>query len=188
MRKTSVILMALGMLVFVFTAIIMAQEKKMEKESPQYVGSAKCKVCHNSEKRGAQYSKWEESSHSKAYDVLASEEAVTIGKNKGIENPQTSDQCLKCHVTAFGVDAKLKAESFDMTEGVGCEACHGPGSQYKSLKIMKDRDAAIAAGLVIPTEETCIGCHNDKSPTYKEFVYADFYKKIAHPIPKEESK
>ena len=28
-------------------------------------------------------------------------------------------------------------------------------------------------------------CHNDKSPTFKGFVYAEMYKKIAHPIPDE---
>ena len=184
MRKASVILMALGMLVFVFTAIIMAQEEEMT--APQYVGAAKCKVCHNAEKKGAQYSKWEESQHAKAYAALASEEAVAIGKKLGIDNPQTSDQCLKCHVTAFGVDDKMKAESFDMTEGVGCEACHGPGSEYKSMKVMKDRDAAISAGMIIPTAENCVKCHNDESPSYKEFVFEDFWKKIAHPIPAQE--
>jgi Zn finger protein HypA/HybF involved in hydrogenase expression len=187
MRKASVILMALGVLFLISSAVVMAQEEEKEM-GPQYIGAAKCKVCHNAEKRGAQYAKWQASAHAKAYDALASEEAVAIGKKMSIENPQTSDQCLKCHVTAFGVKAEMKAESFDMTEGVGCEACHGPGSEYKSLKIMKDKEAAVAAGLIIPTEETCVGCHNEESPTYKEFVFADFWKKIAHPIPKEEAK
>jgi len=183
MRKISVIVMAFGLLIFILSSIVVAEEG-----DPQYVGSAKCKICHKAEKRGAQYTKWEEGKHSKAYEVLASEEAIAAGKAMGIDNPQTSDKCLKCHVTAFGVAAELKAESFDKAEGVGCEACHGPGSEYKSLKIMNDREAALAAGMVIPTEETCIGCHNEESPTYKEFKYEEFWKKIAHPIPEEEGK
>ena len=50
---------------------------------------------------------------------------------------------------------------------------------------MKDKQKAVAAGLIIPDEKTCIQCHNDKSPTYKEFDYKKFYAKIAHPIPTE---
>ena len=67
-------------------------------------------------------------------------------------------------------------------EGVQCEACHGPGSLYKSAKIMSkkkyktDREAqhklALEAGLIIPTEETCVGCHNKKSPFFKAFDFA----------------
>ncbi len=180
MKKTLVVVMALGILVFALSSVVVAEEG-----DPQYVGSAKCKVCHNAEKKGAQYTKWEAGPHSKSYSALVSEEALAAAKGLGIENPQTSDKCLKCHVTAFGVAAELKAESFDQTEGVGCEACHGPGSEYKSLKVMKDQKAALAAGLILPTEETCVGCHNEESPTYKEFKFDEFWAKIAHPVPEE---
>ena len=39
-------------------------------------------------------------------------------------------------------------------------------------------------GLLKPTKELCVTCHNKKSPTYKEFVYEEAVKKIAHPLPK----
>ncbi|UCE67132.1 MAG: cytochrome c family protein [Candidatus Zixiibacteriota bacterium] len=180
MKKAFVIVTTFGFLIFMLSSIVVAEEG-----DPQYIGSAKCKVCHKAEKRGEQYTKWEAGPHSKAYEVLASEEALAAAKGMGIDNPQTSDECLKCHVTAFSVEADLKAESFDRTEGVGCEACHGPGSEYKSLKVMKNREAALAAGMIIPNEETCMGCHNEESPTYKEFNFEEFWKKIAHPIPEE---
>lgn len=170
--------MSIGLMIFMLSTVVMAEEA-----AHQYVGAAKCKICHKAEKKGDQYGKWEASKHSKAYEVLASEAAIAIGKDKGIENPQTSDQCLKCHVTAFGAAAEAKAESFDQTEGVGCEACHGPGSDYKKMSVMKDLAAAKDAGLIVPTEETCVTCHNEESPTYKEFKYAEFYKIIAHPDP-----
>jgi hypothetical protein len=50
---------------------------------------------------------------------------------------------------------------------------------------MKDRQAAIKAGLVIPDEKTCVKCHNSESPLFKSFVYKDMWAKIAHPVPKE---
>jgi hypothetical protein len=36
---------------------------------------------------------------------------------------------------------------------------------------------------VLPTRETCKGCHNDKSPTYKPSKFEEDSTKIAHGIP-----
>ncbi len=177
--------MIAGLVLLLLSVLGTAQEKEIEHK---YVGSAKCKTCHKSEAKGAQYTKWTESKHSKAFEVLASEEAVAVGKKLGIDNPQTSDKCLVCHVTAFSAPAEAKAESFDQTEGVGCEACHGAGSDYKKIKIMKDRETAVAAGLIISDEKLCVDCHNEKSPTYKEFDFEEASKVIAHLNPKKQKK
>jgi hypothetical protein len=56
--------------------------------------------------------------------------------------------------------------------GVQCEACHGAGNDYKKVSIMKDRDASIANGLIIPTQETCDGCHTGEDHS-KKGVFAD---------------
>jgi hypothetical protein len=40
--------------------------------------------------------------------------------------------------------------------------------------------------MIIPDEKLCIGCHNEESPTYKEFNYAEAVKQIAHPRPAKE--
>mgnify|MGYP001819881094 FL=1 len=65
--------------------------------------------------------------------------------------------------------------------GVGCEACHGPGSDYKSMKTMKDREASIAAGLVVPNEETCNSCHAGAAPhDLPAFDYATASKTGLH--------
>lgn len=181
MRKIGVFVIALSLMAFLLTITGIAEEEVIH----QYIGSAKCKTCHKSEAKGAQYTKWMESKHSKALEVLASEKAVAVGKENEVDNPQTSDKCLRCHVTAFGAEAEFKAASFDQTEGVGCEACHGPGSDYKKMKVMKDHEAAIAAGMLIPTEETCRGCHNEESPTFEEFDFAEASKIIAHPRPEK---
>ena len=91
-------------------------------------------------------------------------------------------KCLKCHSTAASIDEKLNA-GIKIEEGVSCEGCHGPGSAYKSISIMKDREKSIENGLVIPDEKTCKKCHNEESPTFKGFDFKEYFAKIAHPDP-----
>jgi len=150
-----------------------------------YVGVKKCAKCHKSEKRGNQFAKWEASKHASAYKTLESDKAKETAKKKGIDDPTKSEKCLKCHVTAYGVDKKLLGDKFDPKAGVQCEACHGPGSDYDKMKTMKDRDKAIAKGLVIPDEKVCVKCHNEESPFYKKFDFKAFFEKIKHPVPKK---
>jgi hypothetical protein len=175
-------------LIAVVLGFFVVQNYAQEKEF-KYIGSAKCKMCHSSKKSGSAYQIWESSAHSKAYQTLATDDAKAIGKKMGIEDPQKSDKCLICHVTGYGKPASMFEAGFSQEEGVGCEACHGPGSEYKSMKIMKELYAGTAKaadyGLVMPTEETCKTCHNEKSPTFKGFDFAKFSAKIAHPVPKE---
>jgi hypothetical protein len=48
------------------------------------------------------------------------------------------------------------------------------------------RDHSLKAedyGLVLPTKALCVECHNDKSPTFKEFKWEADSTKIAHGIP-----
>jgi hypothetical protein len=156
----------------------------------QYIGAAKCKMCHVSKKSGEQYVIWQNSAHAKAYTTLATEEAKAVAKKASVEgDPQSAAACLKCHVTAFEAPASAKAASFDQTEGVGCESCHGPGSLYKSMTVMKGLAAGTqnpkAVGFLKADEATCKKCHNESSPTYKPFTFAEKWKVIAHPVPKE---
>jgi len=173
-------------------AQVLAQETA-EAEKPKYIGVANCGKCHKSKTKGNQLGQWQTSQHAKAYEALATPEAKEVAAkvDKSITEPQKSDKCLKCHVTAHGVDAALIApipegkKGHSIEDGVGCESCHGPGSLYKSRKIMKDREAALANGLVIPTEETCKKCHNEESPTYKEFKFEEMFEKVKHPNPQK---
>ncbi|MDP6777556.1 MAG: cytochrome c family protein [Candidatus Latescibacteria bacterium] len=150
----------------------------------QYIGSMKCaKVCHKTAKQGQQLKIWQASEHAKAFETLGTPEAKKIAAEKGIADPQTAEACLKCHVTAAGASDDLKGTKYSDAEGVGCERCHGPGSLYKKRSTMKDRAKSVAAGLLLPDEKTCLGCHNEESPTYEAFNYEEFQKKIAHPKP-----
>lgn len=156
-----------------------------------FEGAARCKTCHRKPDQGEQFPIWEASAHSKAYATLASEEAMAIAKEKGIENPQTADECLKCHVTGHGVAAEFFGSKYSIEDGVGCESCHGPGGDYYKKATMegiyKGEIDAASVGLIMPDEETCKGCHNEESPTFKGFDFDEMFKKIAHPIPEGES-
>jgi cytochrome c553 len=152
-----------------------------------FVGAAKCKTCHKKPENGEQFKIWSESAHAKAYATLASEEAKKIAADKGIEDPQKADECLSCHVTGHGVAAEFLGKKYAVTDGVGCESCHGAGGDYYQQKTMMaitagETDRA-TVGLVKPDEKVCTGCHNDKSPSFKSFDFAEMSKKIAHPIP-----
>jgi len=147
----------------------------------EYIGAAKCKMCHNKADKGSQYNLWKESKHAQAFEVLKSAEALAIAKEKGIADPSKDQSCLKCHATA-AIDPDLNI-SIKMEEGVSCETCHGPGSAYKSMSVMKSREQSIAKGMTIPDEKLCLTCHNSESPTFKSFDYAAASKAIAHPNP-----
>ena len=144
-------------------------------QAPTYVGSVKCKMCHNKETTGNQFKIWSESAHASAWKNLSGDKALEVGKKLGIAEPQKSEKCLKCHGSIAGF----------VEEGTTCEACHGPGSAYKTMAIMKDREMAKKNGLIIPDEKTCVRCHNSESPTFKSFDFATYYKKIEHPLPKK---
>ncbi len=154
---------------------------------PNYVGAGKCKICHMSKKKGAQYGAWQASKHSKAFEVLGTPAAKETAVKAGVTgNPQEAAECLKCHVTGSDAPAERKTGKYKVTDGVTCESCHGPGENYASMKVMRDREASTAAGLKIPTVETCKSCHNEKSPTFKDFVCAERWAKIVHDNPATE--
>ena len=164
-----------------------AADEKPPAESPfrvpkhQYTGVKMCKTCHSKQKLGGEeYPVWEKLAHAKAYKTLASPAAKKIAADLGIADPQKDPGCLKCHTTAHGVDAKWRGKRLTLEEGVSCEACHGPGKDYKGKKVMEDHAASLAAGMVIPNEKTCRACHNEESPTYREFEYEKALKKIQH--------
>ena len=181
---------ALGLLLLQAPGLAEEAAAPAAKPKPAYIGAAGCKTCHKSEKKGNQFGQWEASRHAKAYATLATPAAKEIAKKKGIADPQKDGKCLKCHVTAHGVDPSLIAapkkgkKGFQIEDGVQCESCHGPGSLYKKRSVMKDRKAAVAVGLIIPDEKTCKQCHNEESPTFKSFKYEEMVAKIAHPYPK----
>ncbi|HTR81198.1 MAG TPA: cytochrome c family protein [Bacteroidota bacterium] len=150
----------------------------------KYVGVTFCSVCHKTEKQGKQFDIWKASKHASAFATLETPKAEEIAKAKGLKvKASEAPECLECHVTGYG-ESKELTSALKPQDGVQCESCHGAGSDYKSMPVMKDVAKAEAAGLVIAKDDPklCTKCHNSKSPTFKEFNYKEAWEKIKHPI------
>ena len=166
-----------------------------EKKTHQYAGATKCRSCHEKDGIGNQYGKWLDSRHAKAYGTLASEKAKKWGKEEGIDDPQTSDKCVKCHVAGHGEPKARLGMKYAKTEGVTCEGCHGAGSDYRKKKIMMKQEEAVKHGLLLQNEKVCTTCHNDESPAWDPkryklaggktagFDYEQAKTAIAHAVP-----
>jgi hypothetical protein len=158
-------------------AITMAASTHLlsNKEKRTFVGSAVCANCHASESIGDQNSKWLRTPHAKAASLLKSDLALALGKKLSIARPDEDRACLKCHTTGGGRSEKTK------NEGVGCEACHGPGSAYHEYGNHVDtvnRQTAYETALkngMYPTlgnknmkkrEKLCLRCHRSSRPCF----------------------
>ncbi len=183
-----------AVIVYAATALSLEQTEPVARE---YGGSRKCRICHNAPLKGRMYDTWSKTKHAQAYQTLLTPEAKKSAKRLGIAEPEKSGECLRCHATAYGLGKKPVTEKVKVQEGVGCESCHGPGDDYAKLTIMKDREKAVAAGLVYPAKDGCTQCHNPESPTWNPERYTDkkgnrtgfdfevLWKMIEHSFPKE---
>ena len=178
----------LTLLVIVFVPVLRAAEG--QDKHPVYVGAKVCATCHQGKDMGHQFSRWLGSKHATAYAVLAKPESKKIAELSGIpQEPLESPMCLGCHATGAHVEAWEKDETFFTEDGVQCEKCHGPGSEYIDASIMVDRDAATKAGLMMPTERDCMGCHQVKGShvaihKLPKLDMTKALKDIAHPTPR----
>lgn len=154
----------------------------------KYIGTKMCTMCHKTDKQGKQLDIWQKSAHAKAYTTLTTAKANEIAKAKGLSTPAAeSAECLSCHTPEHS--AKNVEKTFVVKDGVQCETCHGAGSAYKTIPIMKDRAKSVAAGMTEYKDEAaieakCKTCHNEKSPTFKGFKFEEYWGKIKHPVPK----
>jgi hypothetical protein len=91
-----------------------------------YVGRAKCASCHLKENTS-----WKKMKHPQAFDDLSAQY-------------KEDKSCLECHVTGFGQPTGFKsAKDTPQLANVGCEACHGPGSEHAKIGDMmakKEKD------------------------------------------------
>lgn len=172
MNKKNLIVLCLTLLI---AGTVSAQTFK-------YIGADKCKVCHNKPAKGEQYNKWAKDPHSQALKSLANQKSIDYAKKNGIADATKDPKCLKCHSTYDAVAANLRGGIL-ATEGVSCESCHGPGSAYKSPAIMKNQALALKNGLIHPDEKVCKTCHNPENPFHKDFKFAEYAAKVAHPDP-----
>lgn len=139
-----------------------------------YIGGATCSgsACHGSTSprsklRIAQnefYIWSEKDEHSKAYDALTTPDSRIIAKNLKIAKPEESSRCLVCH--ALYVKSERQGKLFDVTEGVSCEACHGPADKWLGAHTRSNWDSKKAAeyGMyntkdLAKRADRCLECH-----------------------------
>jgi len=113
----------------------------------KYVGSENCHSCH-----GYEHDKWATKAHAHAYETL-----VKVGS-------QYDPECVGCHVVGFGYESGFITEaSAKDLRNVGCEVCHGPGSDHAKAVTT----GRVDTGMTQP-QSKCIDCHTaDRSPGYQ---------------------
>jgi hypothetical protein len=127
--------------------------------------------CHGATERGQgssvaqnEYLIWSKSDkHHRAYTVLFEERAARIARNLGLPNAATADVCLGCH--ADNVPPAKRGPEFQISDGVGCEACHGGASTWLGVHLSGARHSENLAAGLYPTERSvaraakCLSCH-----------------------------
>lgn len=162
-----------------------------------FVGVATCARCHVSSEPGGALHSWRSSRHAQAFETLrASSEgaprtcgdvdlwivALGRGEKYGLPRPAAeSKECLACHTTAFGADPKRLDASFDASQGVQCEACHGPGSAHVAARSAATPPAS-GDGLAAYADEQAIRarCQRCHDGTCGDFDFETMWPKIRH--------
>lgn len=146
--------------------------------NPTFEGVASCagSTCHGrAEGNGAvvrqdEIATWQEPSspsgaHSRAYAVLAGRRGQQIAASLGLGNATSAPACLGCHSTY--APAGQRGAKFTLSDGVGCESCHGPsGGAWlaEHYALPATHASNVAAGL-IPLDNpraranVCLDCH-----------------------------
>jgi hypothetical protein len=172
----------------------------------RYVGSERCGDCH-----AHAYNVWAKSRHAHAYDTLVND------KNPSLR--QFDGECVVCHTVGFkyntgyydpprGATAAQIAKHNKKLLNVGCENCHGPGSEHTNnpnnaaLYPMLNpyRPTAKELNPATPPEEKanaakqrqlrldirlCAQCHDPENDVnWGNFPFQEKWGAIAHPTPK----
>jgi hypothetical protein len=152
-----------------------------------FEGVASCagSTCHGrAEGNGAvvrqdEIATWQEPSspsgaHSRAFAVLGGRRGQQIAASLNLGDAQSAPECLGCHST--NVPAGQRGAKFTVTDGVGCESCHGASGgtwlaehyklTYDGLPVTHASN--VAAGLT-PLDNpkaranVCLDCHYGSS-------------------------
>jgi hypothetical protein len=124
-----------------------------------FEGRKKCYNCHKS-----QGESWDKTLHAKAMESLKA-------KLDPKKDYTTDKDCVGCHVDGWHKEGGYHIEDPDkFLTGVGCESCHGAGSDYRKLhrkageafeksQTTMERAKLVEAGQEFEFAETCHACH-----------------------------
>ncbi len=132
-------------------------------------GSCSASACHGASITRQQpwrsaFTVWAaEDRHSQAYAVLFEERALRMARLLGLKAPHQERRCLDCHSIQGASESPLAQTA--LTDGVGCEACHGPARQWLAAHTLKDWNVKTQTlGMndtldVATRAKTCVPCH-----------------------------
>ena len=123
-----------------------------------------------------EYVTWShEDAHSKAYTVLSSPRGKSMAQKLGLPSATTAKICLDCH--ADNVPPERRGPKFSLTDGVGCEACHGGSERWITTHTSRKATYSenIAKGMYPSANlhervTLCLSCHYgtaDKFATHR---------------------
>jgi len=116
-----------------------------------------------------EYSIWAgQDKHARAYQSLSNDVSIRMARILNLKSPPNQNQkCLACH--ALAVSPEMRAQSFDISDGVSCEHCHGPAAGWlgpHTVKEWETRTADQKAQLgmrdlrdLAIRSHTCLHCH-----------------------------
>lgn len=182
MRTSTRIIATAGVLALGLTASAAQAQQSMA------LGSAACgqSTCHsatkpwpNSAVTQREYVVWKENDpHAQAYRTLTSKKANSIARQLGYKSATSAKLCLDCH--SLNIAAARREETFDQTEGVTCEACHGPSSEWLGVHQagLYFYQRNVDEGMYPTTDprkraELCLSCHmgtKEKFVDHRMFV------------------
>ena len=143
-------------------------------QAQQYTGPGSCSStsCHGSiaprtdnRVRQNEYSTWiVRDKHSKAYASLSGMVGERMAGILNLGKAETAPRCLACH--ALDVPAAQRAHTFDLSDGVSCENCHGPASAWLGRHTERGwtHEQSVALGMydtrdLVKRSEMCLSCH-----------------------------
>jgi len=126
--------------VIIISAIIYMPRAVAIPPNAKYVSDKKCYLCHRQQAKNHI-----KSAHANSFKSLT--------ENNQEKNPK----CLPCHTTGYSkpggfVDVKTTPD----LAGVGCQACHGPGSAHTENGLSKEQKRQ-SVSLNMPN--SCQSCH-----------------------------
>jgi Cytochrome c554 and c-prime len=123
--------------------------------SDRFAWAEACKTCH-----ADIYESWAKTKHARTIDRLSTAEQ--------------GQDCVVCHTT--GGAGKIERDGKFVNRNVQCEACHGAAAAHVA-------DSSNLQGLTkTPLSKVCESCHNDKSPSFRGFVYQGMVR-LSHATP-----
>jgi hypothetical protein len=149
--------------------ILAAAGIAMAQPASHYIGAGGCASsnCHgaaaplapnDSRILGNEYATWSAADkHARAYKALVEPRGKRMAEILGIADAAHDKRCAVCHVVG--------SPERSITDGVACEACHGPAEKWLGTHTRQNSHAASVQAGMIDTKnvevraKSCLACH-----------------------------